>query len=773
MSNLVKYNSGLSKVDASIKVANKLLDVNNELPELIPYRKGDKWGYCDRFKKIIIPCIYDKVGYFTFDVAIVVLNNKYGLIDKIGKTILPIIYDDITRFTNISGTSYLKFLKIKIDNKYGFSNLKGSVIYECKYEEIAISVFTVEHIKILFYKNNDTYSVGLFDYNGNEIISNIYADIECPSEGISAVKSNINKKWGFIDLNGNQITPFIYDDNFFYDRHNYENINLSYFKNGFAIVKLASSFGVINKNGLNVIPCEYSNVKVVNENFFVCKNEYCGIIDKNGKFKIPCEYESIESIDNNFLIHKNSYSWIVDINLNTKIKPFKYDYLNNIDNKKLIARYEKKYGVIDINDNIMVSFIYDNIRWLDYTFSSDGYDYTNKEYLIAVYNGKYGLINHNGDILISFEYDNISSILVDDDCDYGYVVYANGLVNAEIEKKHGILDFNGNEIIPVIYKYIFTISGGEAFLAVSFEDEKSAYFDKNGNQNTPFIYTNRYNTINHKFGSCYTFQEHIGVLIDSNFGVIDFKGNAIIKCEYDNIDTFDFHDYYKVKKNNKKGVYCKDGDKLLDCIYDEINFKKGTYFIATTESKTSIFDLNGHILLSGEYESFEILDNKLIKINNNKLQFIYDYEGKMLLSEIKETMKFTNELICIKNNEDNWGIIDKNGKIIFPFIYDEFDIFKKNEKIFMFVSKNNEWGVIDINGNIVIPCKYEGLIVCSDMSYFVQIDDKWGYVDNKGIQIIKCFYDEIIKYYHSGLSKVLLNGKEGFIDKKGNQYWED
>jgi hypothetical protein len=54
-------------------------------PELIPYRKGDKWGFCDRNKKIVIPIKYDLVWPFSEELAAVKLNGKLGYIDKEGK----------------------------------------------------------------------------------------------------------------------------------------------------------------------------------------------------------------------------------------------------------------------------------------------------------------------------------------------------------------------------------------------------------------------------------------------------------------------------------------------------------------------------------------------------------------------------------------------------------------------------------------------------------------------------------------------------------------
>jgi len=53
--------------------------------ELIPYRKGDKWGFCDRNKKIVIPIKYDLVWPFSEGLAAVKLNGKLGYIDKEGK----------------------------------------------------------------------------------------------------------------------------------------------------------------------------------------------------------------------------------------------------------------------------------------------------------------------------------------------------------------------------------------------------------------------------------------------------------------------------------------------------------------------------------------------------------------------------------------------------------------------------------------------------------------------------------------------------------------
>ncbi len=58
------------------------------LPELIPYRIGDKWGYSDSLGEVKWPCIYDTVTFFVRDYAHVKEQGIWKLFDKEGNTIL-------------------------------------------------------------------------------------------------------------------------------------------------------------------------------------------------------------------------------------------------------------------------------------------------------------------------------------------------------------------------------------------------------------------------------------------------------------------------------------------------------------------------------------------------------------------------------------------------------------------------------------------------------------------------------------------------------------
>lgn len=56
---------------------------------LVPYRKGNLWGYADADKNIAIKPEYDEVNLFYEGYAVVKKGGKYGYINKDGKVVIP------------------------------------------------------------------------------------------------------------------------------------------------------------------------------------------------------------------------------------------------------------------------------------------------------------------------------------------------------------------------------------------------------------------------------------------------------------------------------------------------------------------------------------------------------------------------------------------------------------------------------------------------------------------------------------------------------------
>ena len=93
------------------------LIAQSDTNSLIPFRKGDKWGFCDKDKKIIIDVKYDFVRLFCEGIALVTLNDKRGFIDTTGKEITPLKYGFNTR------DFFEGFAVVELNNKYGLIEL--------------------------------------------------------------------------------------------------------------------------------------------------------------------------------------------------------------------------------------------------------------------------------------------------------------------------------------------------------------------------------------------------------------------------------------------------------------------------------------------------------------------------------------------------------------------------------------------------------------------------------------------------------------------------
>ncbi len=99
--------------------------VSLQAQELIPYRKGDKWGYCTPDKKVVIQPKYDRAWPFREDLARVELNGKYGFIDRTGREIVPPKYDDAWSFSEGLARVGIGKRQGFFIGKYGFIDRTG------------------------------------------------------------------------------------------------------------------------------------------------------------------------------------------------------------------------------------------------------------------------------------------------------------------------------------------------------------------------------------------------------------------------------------------------------------------------------------------------------------------------------------------------------------------------------------------------------------------------------------------------------------------------
>lgn len=130
-----------------------ICSANAQIPNLIPFKKGDLYGYCDRNKKIIIPIKYKNAFPFGYQT-----DHSY--------------YEDYALVENEKG-SFIINTKGKIINTLKNFNKKSQEEYEQSEEPPGIEPLkTLQYAK---YREND--KAGVKDENGQIILEPLYDNL--------------------------------------------------------------------------------------------------------------------------------------------------------------------------------------------------------------------------------------------------------------------------------------------------------------------------------------------------------------------------------------------------------------------------------------------------------------------------------------------------------------------------------------------------------------------------------------------------------------------
>ena len=261
--------------DKIINIPNDYIVAKKSTYNLIAVCKGHKWGFIDENLNTIIPCEYDSVH--DFDVCISTSRNNYTF-QMDGKSY------------NIKDLNSIKdFLicPVESENLWGAINYWGDMIIKPKYSYLYISkTYTiVKTFKSLIATSTfDKYESRSLTSQGDLIVR----DGIIPSKydwGYEFYKGYahvfLNEKWGLIDKNGNEIIPCIYEcicDDEFYD--------------DFVKVRRNAKYGYVNSLGKELIPCIYDWATSFNNGKAIVGKD-------NHKFVIDIKGRLFDSADNN------------------------------------------------------------------------------------------------------------------------------------------------------------------------------------------------------------------------------------------------------------------------------------------------------------------------------------------------------------------------------------------------------------------------------------------------------------------------------------------
>lgn len=493
---------------------------------------------------------------------------------------------------------------------------------------------------------------------------------------------NKQNKWGFIDKDSVVVIPFEYDflnpfkngltyaenskKKFFLTKKNlrlkgdYDEVRI--FSEDRAPVQKNNKWGFIDEKGELVIPVIYSEVGYFKPNglCYVMKNGKSGFINKKGVDIIPIIYEDVnsEQLDDIVILKKNG-KWAFFNSQGKQLSDFIYSDIFRTDYYDFSKESERSCSTFFKNGAVLVlkdkkyEFLNEKI---EPAFANNKFDsatvFDAFQNSIVKRNGKYGIIKPNGEFRAPLEYDFIEPY----DTHHGkYSEYYNArkgktfeiynknlkkigealkpiyndfsisnptVIYKNLKEKYGVVDWEGNILIPFEYDELFKIDGipfllvkkgnfygvisssGQTKIPVKYKEIGEVYDkfdDKRERDRLLFVVDGKIVNINNEtvidgYDSIIPiYYNHNKLIVSKNkkFGIIDINKKVLLPLEYDEISNwveYGPRERHFIKKNGKYGLIEYETFKtIIPPVYDKFFHGEGLIF-ASKKGKAGILN---------------------------------------------------------------------------------------------------------------------------------------------------------------------------------------
>jgi len=384
---------------------------------------------------------------------------------------------------------------------------------------------------------------------------------------------------------------------------------------------------------------------------------------------------------------------------------------------------------------------------------------TAKTYFTVYDNQKWGVIDNAGNIILEPKYDEMIVIPNKDKAIFIYTYNINeetGEYNAKAinDKKETL--YEGYDKVEVIENY---------------DTKQNVWFENN----------------------------LLRVSKNGQYGLIDFEGNIVLNCEYDEITALKgVKENLIVKKDGKVGLVNSKGQSIIKVVYNEIKTlqegSKSEYIIVDETGKMGVISTSGTIILEPKYDDIKyVYSTDTYAVKEEKDWKLVNKSAETVLEGYDNFLHVKGENVII-NKSEKYGIVTLTSEEKIKAEYEELHY---AFSVYYIAKKDGKYGVININNETIVPFEYlnmsyieEGSFIIADISetetvifdsnlakkltgIFEEINTEKGY--------IRAYIEGNYKYYNfkfeeKSSSDILTNntiylskkdGKFGYIDKAG------
>lgn len=239
--------------------------------------------------------------------------------------------------------------------------------------------------------------------------------------------------------------------------------------------------------------------------------------------------------------------------------------------------------------------------------------------------------------------------------------------------------------------------------------------------------------------------------------IINEKNEAQF-TEYEQVEFVTNHDsanvlWYennviKVKSNGKYGLINFEGRELLKCEYDKIEPLLGVKntFLITKDNKVGVSDNFGNIIVEAKYKEVKRIeaDNKkefIIIDENDKCGVALPDKTIALECKYSSIKPLTENNVYVVKEEEKWKIVNGNNSINIDFDFD--DVIDMSTEYYI-IKKESKCGVINKKGETILETEYNDILFSYGDNFIVQKDKKYGVINSNKEEKLKIEYESIV-----------------------------
>jgi hypothetical protein len=561
-------------------------------------------GVIDTSGKIIIPFNYSGIKINALRAIVYSLDGnrlKYGLIDMSNKTILPQQYQVIYPIGS------LRYAVRNFDNKTALFTENGSAITSFEIDSIS----TIQKGLAIFYQNGKQ---GLINRDGQIIQSPTLREIKLIDGNYFARASNT---WFVLDAHHTQLQKLEVDSIARIGNQRMKVVTsagtqltdlqlqpiitpqidiLGSFKNGMASYIKNGKQGVIRNDGSPVLAAAYDHVVIDNQFIIACQqlgnSNKCHLFDASGKQITKKDYNSISLFNGSFfVVTKNRYQGGIDKN-GKEILACAYDSIIESYDNRIVVRFRKEYGIIDLNERWIVVPQPNRIRLIN---SERYFEYQGDQTFLKTMDG----------VMVYFTTNPIQpegNTLIENVSNGGkWTINLNGqIIHREYPSQEMV-----EQIFPSTEGMRMIIRNG-----------KAGFVDDLGRLR-----------ISNRYEDARPFKDGLAAIrIRGKWGFINREDKIVVQPVFDNVYQF-VQGQCVVQQNGKYGLINSSGKYLLECRYDQLTVLPNKRILLKTGQDVGLADEHGNLLIQPRYESIEDFNNGFARVQLNTKFGLVNLQG--------------------------------------------------------------------------------------------------------------------------------------------------